>query len=285
MDRLLRGFIVTLFGVGTTLLTAVALVYLELRYDCAFYGYVYAFVIPIGAITSGFVAASGYFAGSRLLSYRPGRGMLVTMLGVSGGNFFLVYWLEYMLLKVDGISIRSFMSYSAYLRFTLTHTVITMDPGQYSGDQFTLGMGGYLYAAVLILGFALGGFLVFGLMRLAPYCEACSLYMKKYGSQTRYFVRQEEMTAAAAAFQAEMGRGQFRRAMEIHSEAGMRGMDASTGYSLCAEVRQCKECRNQWIQLIEKQRVNKAWNKIPEFRYSAYCTERVDGLEQLAGSS
>ncbi len=122
-------------------------------------------------------------------------------------------------------------------------------------------------------------------MRTFPYCDACGTYMKRHGSQTRYFVRYEEMTAAAAAFQAETERGQFRRAMEIHSEAGLRDTDASTGYSLCAAVRQCKGCGKQWVNLIAKQRVNKSWNWISGFKYSAYCTERVDALEQLASSS
>ncbi len=156
MDRVLRGFIVTLFGIGTTLLTAAALVYLELHYNCAFYGYVYAFVIPIGAITSGFVAASGYFAGSRLLSYRPGRGMLGTMLGVSGGNFFLIYWLEYHWLKVDGEYVRNWITFPAYLKVVLTHTAISIGAGQSPSDTFELGIGGYLYAALLIFGFACG---------------------------------------------------------------------------------------------------------------------------------
>ena len=41
IDKLLRGVIVNLFGMATTALTAIGLVYLELRYDFAFYGLVY----------------------------------------------------------------------------------------------------------------------------------------------------------------------------------------------------------------------------------------------------
>ncbi len=76
MDRIAKGLIVTIFGIATTVLTAAGLVYMELRYDCAIYGFVYAFVLPFGAFISGVVAASGYYIGSRLVSFRPRRGVL-----------------------------------------------------------------------------------------------------------------------------------------------------------------------------------------------------------------
>jgi hypothetical protein len=286
MDKMLYGFFVTLFGIATTLLTAAGLVYLELHYDCAIYGYVYAFIVPMGAILSGFVAASGYYFGSKLLSHRPGRGVLACVIAISGGNFFLIYWLEYILLKVDGEPIHSYISYLDYLRFTLTHTSVTMNFGAVSnGDAINLGMGGYAYAALLIAGFAFGGFIIYNILRMAPFCESCGVYMKKQGSQTRYFVRYEDLAECFAAFKAEMEAGQFRRAMEVHADAGSRKLDASSGYSLRAEIKQCKGCGKQWVELVAMQRVNKKWNRITNIKFSAYCTQRVDAIEELASSS
>lgn len=282
MGRVLRGAIVTLFGLATTLLTAFGLVYLELRYDFSLYGLVYGFIIPFGAIFSGILAASGYFIGSRLLSYRPGRSMLATILVVSGGNFFFIYWLEYRLSTVNGEFVRNWMTFSEYLKYVLTHTAITTGGEGLPFDKFELGIGGYLYAALLIFGFALGGLFVYLLVRSAPYCDACGLYMKKYGSQTRYFVRHEELADCAAAFQAEMKLGRFRGAMELHGGRGVRTADEATGYSLRTEIRQCNRCGNQWVSLIAKQRTNKKWQALPKIQYSAYCTERVDVVEQLA---
>jgi hypothetical protein len=240
---MLREILFSICGLVTTVLTAVGLVYLELHYDCAIYGFVYAFVLPFGAMLSGLVAGSGYYLGSRLFSYRPGRGSFVSMLFVSGANFFFIYWLKYTNLKVDGESVRDWMTFPAYLRFTLTHTSMRMGyEGAAPGSGFELGVGGYAYAALLILGFACGGYFVFNLVRSAEYCEACSLYMKKQGSQTRYFTRWESVTACSVGFRSEAGRGEFKKAVALHGAAGARDADATTGYSLGVEFRHCKRC-------------------------------------------
>lgn len=271
-----------MFGIATTLLTAAGLVYMELRYDCAIYGFVYGFVVPMGAILSGFVAASGYFFGSRFLSFRPGRAFFVNMLAVSGANFFFIYWLKYQYLKVDGESVRDWMTFPAYLKFALTHTTLTI--GQPAGDSVSLGAGGYLYAALLILGFACGGYFIFNLTRSAPYCESCSLYMKEQGSQTRYFVSWDPVAACFAGFKSEAGQGHFREAMEIHATAGLREADATTGYSLGVEFKHCRRCGKQWLELRAKQRVNDSWNRMAKMNYSIYCTESIDVLEKLAAA-
>jgi hypothetical protein len=282
IDRLLRGTLVTLLGIATTVLTAAGLVYLELRYDCAIYGFLYGFVIPFGAMLSGFVAASGYYFGSRVLSFRPGRGLFVNMLAVSGGNFFFIYWLKYTQMKVDGEPVSKWMTFADYLGFTLTHSAFTL--GHSAGDRFVLGAGGYLYAALLIVGFACGGYFMFNLTRSTPYCEVCGLYMKKQGSQTRYFVRREDLAAAFAAFKTEAERGQIRKAVEFHARTGLREADETTGYSLGVEFMHCKRCGQQWLKLAPKQRVNESWNRMSDFRYESYCGERVDGMEKLAAN-
>ena len=282
IDKLLRGVIVALFGIATTILTSAGLVYLELHYDCAIYGFVYGFVIPFGAMLSGCVAASGYYFGSRLVNYRPGRLFFANMLAVSGGNFFLIYWMKYRWLTVDGEHVSKWMTYIEYLRFVLTHTAFTL--GHSPGDKFVLGWGGYAYAVMLILGFALGGYVVFALTRSAAYCEACSLYMQKQGSQTRYFVRREDLADCCAAFKSEAEQSQLRKAMDLHSRAGLREEDKTTGYFLKVEFMHCKRCGNQWMELAARERVNNAWNRISDFRYSTYCHERIDAIEKLAGA-
>jgi len=282
MDRMVKAFLVTLIGIATTILTAAGLVYLELRYDCAIYGMVYGFVLPFGAFLSGLVAASGYYFGSRLLSYRPGRAFLAVVLAVSGGNFFFIYLLKYWYLTVDGEQVRSYISYPAYLSFTLSHT--SFQPDQFSGNSFTLGAAGYGYAALLILGFALGGFCIYNLVRSAPYCEACGFYLKKKGKQTRYFERREQLIDCIASFRLLTERGEFRKAMHGHANAGAKLLDDAKGYSSVAEVKQCKVCGKQWFQLRARQRVNKKWNEIVELKYAIFSTETVDALEEMTGS-
>jgi hypothetical protein len=280
MDRIVKSLVVTLFGVTTTVLTAMGLVYMELRYDCAIYGFVYGFVIPFGAFLSGLVAASGYYAGSKLLSFRPGRGVLLNMVAVSGGNFFFIYWLEYKYLTVDGEPISKWISYRDYLIYTLSHTSVTLD--QFTRDTVVLGLWGYAYAALLIVGFAFGGYCIYKLVRSAPYCEECGFYLKKKGKQTRYFERLEQLADCMADFRLTTGRGEFRKAMHDHADAGSKMVDDAKGYAAIVEVRECKGCGKQWFDLHAKQRVNKNWNEIAKLRYSTFSTEKVDALEEMA---
>jgi hypothetical protein len=97
-------------------------------------------------------------------------------------------------------------------------------------------------------------------------------------------MRYENLGECSSGFQTEMKRRQFRLAMEAHGAAGSREESETSGYSLRVEIRHCIRCGKQWASLIAKQRVNKSWRVLSGIRYSAYCTERVDALEQLAGA-
>lgn len=280
MDRFFRGTIVMLLGMATTALTAWGLVWLELRYDCAIYSFVYGYVLPFGAFLSGCVAASGYYAGARLVNYKPGRVFFAGILAVSSGNFFLIYWLKYSQLRVDGELVSRWMTYVEYLRFTLTHTSLTT--GSASPNAAVLGLAGYAYGALLIVGFALGGCVVFLLARATPYCEECGLFMQKQGSQTRYFGRREAMNLCMAEFQDEAAAGRHRKAVEMHAAGGAREADATTGYALRVEFRHCRRCGKQWMNLVALERVNERWNRMGGVSYSTYSPERIDALEKLA---
>ncbi len=282
MDRITRGVMVTAGGALTTALTALALVWLDLRYDAAIYSFVYGFVLPFGAFFSGLVAASGYLLGARLFNYRPGWAQLAAILVLSGGTFFLVYWLEYSFVTVDGIPLRELESFGPYLAFALTHTALDVGPA--SERPVQLGLMGYGYAALQIAGFALGGLCIWLWLRASAYCKACSLYMMKQGSQTRYYERIDEMNLCRAAFEVEAGAGAFRRAVQRHAQSGSRQAGATTGYALNIAFLHCGQCGQQWLELTGRQRTNKVWSLMKGARYSAYCTERIDAMEKLAGS-
>src|SRR6185437_12299796 len=48
--------------------------------------------------------------------------------------------------------------------------------------------GQWLWAALQIFGLALGGVVVYGMLRALPYCEACSQFLSQKGTQTRYYL-------------------------------------------------------------------------------------------------
>src|SRR5208282_4354536 len=115
MNRLTKNLVVALFGAVTSIITAVILVFVELRFGWALYGFTFWFVIPAGAVCAGGIAASGYYFGARLLNFRPTRNLLLFIVAISAGTFFFIYWLEYALLTVDGQSLSSAVSFGQFL--------------------------------------------------------------------------------------------------------------------------------------------------------------------------
>ncbi len=75
-----KQFLIAGMGFATTLLTAVILSIVEIRFDLALYSYMFWFIVPVGAMISGFAAASGYYAGARLFHQKPAGGDLTEFL-------------------------------------------------------------------------------------------------------------------------------------------------------------------------------------------------------------
>ena len=84
-----RDLLVGVFGFATCLLTAVILWWIETRSGFAFYTWTFWFVIPVWAVFSGFVGASGYYAGAWVLNHRPTPLLLLNIVLASVGTFFL----------------------------------------------------------------------------------------------------------------------------------------------------------------------------------------------------
>ena len=101
-----RDLLVGVFGFATCLLTAVILWWIETRSGFAFYTWTFWFVIPVWAVFSGFVGASGYYAGAWVLNHHPTPLLLLNIVLASVGTFFLVHYLSFVTMQVDDVSVR-----------------------------------------------------------------------------------------------------------------------------------------------------------------------------------
>src|SRR5581483_11374249 len=85
-----QDLLVTAFGLATSALTAAILELLETKLGIAFYSLMYWFVIPGGALCSGFAAASGYYLGAKVFHHRPTRLMLFNTISVALSTWVLL---------------------------------------------------------------------------------------------------------------------------------------------------------------------------------------------------
>ena len=285
MGRFTQNLVVALFGAVTSIITAAILVFVELRFGWALYSYTLWFVIPAGAICAGLVASSGYYFGSRLLNFRPTRNLLLAIVAISGGVFFLIYWLEYVLLTVNGKSISEVVSLGQFLNYSLSHTAIRFGlRGHPIGDAVDIGSGGYLYAALQIMGFAIGGLAVYGHLISLPFCGDCKLYLSKKGYQKRYFENPEDMQNSVAAFLAKVRDNQLQQSIQVHAETGSTAINAANVFSSFIEIKRCKACEKHWLKFTAQRKAGDDWKDISDLGYATFCMERVDVMENLSPS-
>lgn len=140
--------------------------------------YAYAlFVIPTGAIACGFAAASGFYLAGVRLQVGAGFGMATLMIAVAGLAQFLIYYLGYVTMTVDGQTVSDFIDFSKYMQIYLTHTSYRVGrAGQINTPE--LGDTGYWVAGLQFLGFLVGGLSAFVAMKDAPSCGRCGSYLQ-----------------------------------------------------------------------------------------------------------
>ena len=156
MKKFVQDLIVSVFGLSTSVITAILLMLMENYGNFSFYAFSYWAVIPVGAILCGFVAATGYYFGARLLNHRPTPLLLLNMVAASIATFFLIHYLSYITKEVKGTAVSELVSFLDYLNIVYRHTSLSLVrvPSASTGE---LDRFGILIAYTQIIGFAIGG--------------------------------------------------------------------------------------------------------------------------------
>jgi len=125
-------------------------------------------VIPAGAIISGGLAATGYYWGAKVFGRRPTCWLLLNMVAISVLTFFLFHFLTW--LSVKGQAGPAHASFFGHIATAYSESEMQI------GHTKVGKMGGWAYLEIPleIIGFAVGGFVVFIWLNLQPYCEACA---------------------------------------------------------------------------------------------------------------
>jgi hypothetical protein len=174
-----RGPVVVLLaGVVTSALALLGVWWLNTHTDdfhvMGWYG---DYVIPAGAILVGLAAGSGYGVASYLTGLRIRRGLLWSVLALQLTAYAAAQYLEFRSLVRD----RPFVDeagepigFVAY--YHLRAINFAWDDHGHPGKP--LGLAGYFFVGLGVVGFALGGVLAPAVLLKKPYCDRCQLYMK-----------------------------------------------------------------------------------------------------------
>lgn len=253
MKIYLQNLTITAFGVLASIATALILFMIEAYFDFSLYTWTFWFVIPVGAIAAGFLAAGGYYLGARLFGHRPTAMILINMISVSIGTFFLIHWLSYITLAVEGTPVSNFISFGTYLDMILIQSSVQFSlEGHEVGSTGQMGAWGYAYAALQIGGFAFGGLAVYGWLRSLAFCEDCSQYLEKKGQQTRYSADSEEFIQIVKQLTIVFEENQLQQAIDMHASFGKEeepeDLELGSDFKSNLIHKACKSCSINWIE-------------------------------------
>jgi hypothetical protein len=193
------GVIVYLCGIATSVLTIFAVKWGNVH-DFYPMGWFVNGILPAGAILLGVVSGAGYAVGTRLLHVKLGGWFLALMFSTGVVDYFAVQYLTYTSV-IDAARVPAEVySFLDYLR---DHAERMSFRDRHGGNApgSPLGLWGYCFQLLIVLGFAVGAMIpslvVFGM----NYCHRCQLYLKNY--RTGYLRSPESWTAVKALAKAE----------------------------------------------------------------------------------
>ena len=264
-------------GLATSLVTALILWRMELALDFAFYSWMFWFVIPVGAILSGFAGASGYYAGARLFNHRPTRLLLLNIILASVATFLMIHFLSYVTLSIDGTAVRDRISFLQYLDLSIQSTSMEFRYRTTElGGTGQLGGLGYGVASLQVLGFALGGLAVYGYLTSVPYCDTCSRYFANKGKRIRFTSDAEALHASTAQVLTDIQQGAIASAVEGHGRHGNTKYQKGNHLKSVVEVRYCANCGKHWVKHVVEKLSGSDWKEIPDLTAEIFTKELVE---------
>jgi len=200
------------------------------------------------------------------------------MVAISVATFFLIHYLDYFFLEIDGKAVRDFLPFSQFLDIEMSHTAVQFNIRAHPiGEAVELGSWGYLYAVLQVLGFAIGGVAVYFHLKSLAYCDPCSKYLAKKGIQSRYTADSGALTEAVKAVMQCLSESRFQDAIAVHARMG--GSDAFQKELVLRsqmQIKRCKSCDQHWLKFSVSKRSRDDWKDIDELGYQSFCAEPIN---------
>jgi hypothetical protein len=237
--------------------------YASREWNFAPYTWMANFIIPIGAILCGAVAAIGYWAGSRLFHHRPTRLLLLNIVIVSLGTFFSIHHLDYSHGFAGDRPLEEVMTFPDYMIAVTEH--MSYRSSSDHDHPTELGKLGWGVAALQVGGFCLGGFFVYGLLVAVPYCNRCSRYFNLLWKRA---TRWKDLAGMGQTYDATvqlLNSGAIQSALDQFAALPHETRFKTAG-TLSMELRKCPTCENRQIKLLAQKRVGNQFRKIGELK-------------------
>ncbi len=273
-----KQILVGVMGLTTSFLTGLLLGLITHSTGHALYSFSLWFIIPVGAFLAGMAAASGYYAGAVTFHQKPVGGVLLNMVAASIGAFLIVHYVPYYLGEVRGVKIKYLVSFWEYLDLHMTHTSVSTLRGRASTGS--LGSMGYVYTAIQLIGFALGGLSVFGFLSNKTYCDKCSRYFEDVSEDDRYTSDSETFIDKLKNFAGFLDNNELNKAVQYHLNE--MGFDTAGNHHLRTKLitRTCTGCGTNQIEFFASRLEKDDWKDIEQTRFKIFTDTKLDVISK-----
>jgi hypothetical protein len=240
LKRLTTEAITTAAGFAAAAGMVAVNVLLQRGLDFDLLGLTLFFVLPVGAFYGGVAGASGYYIVARWRQRLPSQRMLFEMIAVALSTWLLMHWVEYASVQLrDGTHVRDVVSFWRYMRIRTEHLqfVYQNSAGRPIGAPTNLGLLGYAHEFLQIVGFLLGGVLIWLLLRSHEACTPCSRY-----ARTKRLLQR----APSAVFDDVLNRAGIALPGFAERVAQALGKRRLVGLNLTLAT--CPSCQRSWIR-------------------------------------
>ena len=241
----MRDFGTHLLGLITTLITIGAVVWVELNWDFVIYSFTFFVIIPVGACFVGLGSASGYYIGAKLLHLPTSKTLTYGILFNAISSFYLLYYIPYYLLEVNGQLIREVIDFIPYLKYALTEYSISFLRSKTSTG--TVGSWGYAITFIQFLGFILSSMVVVRKLEEEPYCEDCSKYYSEKLNHKKYYNDSEKIITDYTLLSSLMNLGTSDKIGSLYKHMGYSSV-LESHLSLDYKIYIC-DCKNYYMSL------------------------------------
>jgi len=274
MRKFIQDILVSTFGLISSLITALILAFVKLQFNFSIYSFMFWFIIPIGACFSGFAAATGYYFGSKLFNLKPSGMILLNIILISVGTFFVMNYLIYLGLNINGKQVSDYVSFSTFLDISIRNTSMGLLRSR-SAATGPLGSWGYVVAILQILGFAAGGLATFGWLSSIPYCDKCLKYFFSKGKQKRYFSDLESVRNQYEMLGEYIIRDDLKEALEKHRNEGTEAPWEISKLCSRIELNYCKSCKRHHLKYVISVLRGDDWKDIDDLKLETYTESEL----------
>jgi hypothetical protein len=258
MKKILEPIGVALFGLVTSLLTAIAVVAIDRATTINVFTFTLWVIVPVGAAATGFAAASGYYFGSLYFHTKATMSLLLQMVVIAGITNLLIYYLGYTTYVLDdGRRVADFMSFVDFTDMSLTTASYRFKTAS-TGE---LGSFGYVVAGIQFVGFLVGGLSVYGHLIDKPECESCQAYLRPIAKKMHIFGESERAAEYwDQLFQTPFDSDEFADLIRAENKAKVTG----GSIQIATELQGCPKCKQQDLFLRAECWNGKDWKVVPD---------------------